>query len=331
MRNGYMERLRLGPALVAATAVAVLTLVMPVPVGAAAAADAPQLEWGAEGCDGTIAIIPTDEETLQPHLPEGFTPIVADEAAGILPPDPRLEAVFGIELFDCSNQTIGDEHSSDAVYASIWTFVEPPSELADPDYPFAFYKWVTLVPDGRQRAVLQRHAVPVANGGGDMGGFVFTPLAAAYDISFTIDGYGHHEIVGGGSMPADGFGGQFVEYSALERTDGYALWRTNYGAEGKHGGTGTARWGEDAFAAEVLGTSEAQAWILAVDDLSFTNGSITIQPGDRGHASARGGTPAGEGRDARRSARRADLPTTGGNLAHGGLVTGLLGLYLARR
>jgi hypothetical protein len=43
-----------------------------------------------------------------PRRSDGFTPIVPRRDRRILPPDPRLEAVFGYEVFQCSDQTVGE-------------------------------------------------------------------------------------------------------------------------------------------------------------------------------------------------------------------------------
>lgn len=55
--------------------------------------------WFLEGCQVVIAVIPVDSEALADHLPDGFAP-QTPEGFG-LPPDPRGDAVMGLEAFTC--------------------------------------------------------------------------------------------------------------------------------------------------------------------------------------------------------------------------------------
>lgn len=235
-----------------------------------------QLTWNAQDCDFAIVLVPTSIDRIQPHVPEGFTPTVPEEAAELLPPDPRMEAVFGYEVFQCAEQTIGEHQANEIAYASLWTFVEPPPDVADPDFPLAFVKWTTLVPDPQQRADLEDLGVPVTDGSADLGDLVVTTAGAAYDATFSLGPEKISYHTSGASNNPTTFQGRFIEYSPLIDRQGLARWRTNFAADQAFGGTATVRWDQEAMAAEVLGTTEAQAWVLAGSGLTFADGSITV-------------------------------------------------------
>lgn len=304
-----------------------------------AAAEGPdiELDWGAHGCDFVIVLVPADADTIQQHLPAGFSPTIPDSEP--LPPDPRMEAVLGYEVFQCAEQTVGRHVAQDGQYAAVWTFVEPPDELADPDRPLTFFKWRTLVPDDDQRAILRDLDVAVSDGAGDISTMMGTPTGTLFDVGFTIQDEDEvtYRATGSTDTPAD-FGGSFVEYSALTDRDGFAAWRTDFGAEDVSAGLGVARWDAGSFAAEVLGTTETQAWMLAGSGLAFTDATITVPrpTGDRpDHASLPANHVPDPGPPSSKSAPTArTLPTTGGGPATGGLValaTAVTGLSMIHR
>lgn len=258
------------------TAVLLAAIALLVGISSPPALATPTYDWDATDCTAVIVIVPTSPEIIQPHVPDGFTPVIPPSVRDMLPPDPRLEAAFGYEVFDCATETIDGRTATDVTYASIWTFVEPPDRLADPDYPFAFYKWLTLVDDDEQRAVLERHGAPVTDGTRDMQQVTITPAGATYDATMTLDDDASYRTTGAGNNPIESFEGNLIEYSALEDRPGYVLWRTRYSAPTAFGGTGVASWDQDALATEILGTTEAQAYILAADGFELSDGSITI-------------------------------------------------------
>lgn len=295
--------------------------------GPAAAQNADiELEWGAQDCDFVIVLLPTGKDTIQPYLPEGFTPTIPENQP--LPPDPRMEAVLGYEVFHCGQQTVGEHVAQDGIYAAVWTFVEPPEGVADPDHPLTFFKFATLVPDDDQRATLADLDVSVSDGSGDMADMAVTSAGALFDVSFTLepDGGSYHAS-GSGSSPAD-FGGSFVEYSPLDGRDGFAAWRTDFAADDAFSGAGVARWDDDAFAAEVLGTTETEGWMLTGQGLRFTDATITVPRTDIDNEPAphaERSDPGSAGRDGQQE--RDALPSTGGGAAAFGafaLLTGWL-------
>lgn len=234
-----------------------------------------ELEWGAHGCDFVIVLVPAEAEAIQEHLPPGFSPTIPDSEP--LPPDPRMEAVLGYEVFQCDEQTVGPHVAEDGHYAAVWTFVEPPDELADPDRPLTFYKWRTLVPDDDQRTMLRDLDVAVSDGAGDTSTMTTNPTGTLFDVAFTLQDEDDvtYRATGSTNTPAD-FGGSFVEYSELTDRDGFAAWRTDFAAEDVSAGLGVARWDAGSFAAEVLGTTETEAWMLAGSGLAFTDATITV-------------------------------------------------------
>lgn len=278
-----------------------------------------QLAWEADDCAFTIVLIPTSQDTIQPHIPDGFTPTVPEKAASLLPPDPRLEAVFGYEVFRCATQTIGDHRADDVAYASLWTFVEPPDDLADPDFPLAFFKWTTMTPDAAQRSELEALDVRVVDGEADLAGLAVTSAGAAYDVTFTLGSDQITYRTSGLSNNPTTFEGRFIEYSPLDGRAGFARWRTDFAADVAFGGTAVARWDQDAFATRVLGTTEAQAWVLAGSGLIFSDGSITV-PQPRGAPGDPGDDRAQPGRDSAPDRGEGSLPATGGGAGWLGLI-----------
>lgn len=279
-----------------------------------------QLQWNAEDCDFAIVLVPASRDTIQPHVPEGFTPTVPEEAAQLLPPDPRMEAVFGYEVLRCVTQTVGEHLAEDVAYASLWTFVEPPARLADPDFPLAFIKWTTMTPDPDQRRTLDDLDVPVVDGSADLTDLVVTPVGAGYDVTFHLGAEQVSYRTTGTSNNPTTFEGRFIEYSPLaHRNDGFARWRTHFTADLAFGGSAIARWDQDAFATQVLGKTEAQAWVLAGSGLTFADGTITVPlPGaaapDSDHP------PPSKGQPASGPQRTGALPATGAAMAWPGML-----------
>lgn len=273
-----------------------------------------QLPWNAQDCDFAIVLVPTSIDRIQPHVPEGFTPTVPEEAAELLPPDPRMEAVFGYEVLHCAEQTIGEHQTNEIAYASLWTFVEPSPDVADPDFPLAFVKWITLVPDPQQRADLEALGVPVTSGSADLSGLVVTAAGAAYDATFSLGPEKISYRTSGVSNNPTTFQGRFIEYSPLIDRPGLARWRTHFAADQAFGGTAVVRWDQDAMATEVLGTTEAQAWVLAGSGLTFADGSITV-PAQAPAPSNQHQDGPRPGQDAIPAGENGELPASGGGTA----------------
>lgn len=243
------------------------------PLAAAKSRPANSIPWGLSGCDAVIALIPIDRASVQPHLPEGFAPVVPDSVRALLPPDPRLDAVMGLEALAC-DKGIGLRREVDGMkYGSYWTFVEPPARLADEDYPLSFFKWDTLVPDEPRRKFLKARGLSVFNGDTNFASWNTTPVGISFDVTLDLQGSGSHRFVGAAGAPVD-FNGTFVEFTKARR--GLSAWRTAYDAATALGGTGIVEMEPGSFPAEVAGAERAQSYFLVGTGVNFTDGRIAF-------------------------------------------------------
>lgn len=231
------------------------------------------IPWGLSGCRAVIALIPVDPEAIEEHLPAGFSAVVPDSVRAVLPPDPRLQAVLGLEALGCEAGVGVKSTLTDVDYGSIWTFVEPPAELADPDHPLSFFKWETLVTDPASRRLLSSRGVPVTNGEADFASWNETPLGIGLDVSLRLGEDTTHRFVGAAGAPTE-FTGAFIEFSPARGS--LSEWRTIYDAEVAYGGGGLVEMEPGSFPAEVAGENDAQAYFLVTTGLDFTEASITI-------------------------------------------------------
>lgn len=231
------------------------------------------ISWGLTDCDAIIALVPIEADSVQPHLPRGFTAIVPDSVRALLPPDPRLEAVMGIEALVCQNGTGLAQDVAAMDYGSVWTFVEPPASLADESYPLSFFKWDTLVPDQPRRRFLSSRGLPVVDGDANLSSWYITPAGIVFDATLELKGGGSHRLTGAAGAPIE-FTGRLIEFQ--KGRGGLAEWRTAYGAATALGGGGTVELEGGSFPAEVVGAQRAQAYFLVGTGVDFTDGSITF-------------------------------------------------------
>lgn len=231
------------------------------------------IPWGLTACEGVIALIPVDADSVQAHLPNGFTAVVPDSVRTLLPPDPRLDAVFGLEGLACE-KGVGLRGDVDGMqYGSYWTFVKPPERLTDDAYPLSFYKWDTLVPDQPRRDFLAARGLRVFGGGTTFTSWEPTPVGIAFDVTLDLKRSGSHRFLGAAGAPID-FSGTFVEFTKARK--GLAAWRTAYDSTRAVGGAGIVEMEADSFPAQVVGSVRAQSYFLVASGVNFTDASITF-------------------------------------------------------
>lgn len=233
------------------------------------------IDWGLSGCHGLVVLIPVAAETLEPHLPEGFTAVMPDSVAATLPPDPRLQAVLGLELLECDEGAGLHGPIEGLDYASFWTFVDPPAALEGRGHDLSFVKWDTLVPDEDRRDLLQDHGLAARDG--DVTIDEWHPLAlesgVAFDAGWTFADGEEYRFSGAAAAPMD-FQGTFIEYTTASA--GLAEWETTFHAPTAFGGAGIAELAPDGWPAEVLGTTRADAYFLVPVDLDFTDATLML-------------------------------------------------------
>ncbi|MEX2291828.1 MAG: hypothetical protein WD794_16065 [Mycobacteriales bacterium] len=261
----------------------VAAVALSAPASAAGGQPGRTLEWGLTDCRGVVALIPVDRATLQPHLPAGFSPTLPPSVAALLPPDPRLEAVLGLEVFDCvqGEGLHGPVEGLD--YASFWTFVEPPAHLADHGKQLTFFKWDTLVPDEPRRELLREYGVPARDGhvALDLWSDEVVPStgsgapAVALDAGWSFDGGERYTFTGVATAPVE-FAGSFVEYG--HAGTGLAKWATDYRSLRALGGAGAVTLDPAGFPAQALGRTVTDAYFLVLTGLDFVDGQITLPP-----------------------------------------------------
>lgn len=228
------------------------------------------IPWGLKNCEAVIAVIPIESEQIDGYLPKGFTAVIPPEAGSLLPPDPRLDAAFGVEALSCESGHGLKGQVADLDYGSVWTFVEPPEALKDPSYPFAFVKWDTLVPDAPRRDVLTKMGFPARDGSvaANYLGTVNAGLGYNVDLSLGDEQYSFK----GGSVAPVVFSGKFIEYMPGSR--GIGEWRTDFSASSAYGGSGLMTLDPDSLAAEVVGATEVQAYFLVAVGMTFSHASF---------------------------------------------------------
>jgi hypothetical protein len=276
-------RTRLIHALLAAAA----SVALSTPASAAGGQPGRTLEWGLTDCRGVVALIPTQKATLQPHLPGGFSPTLPPSVAALLPPDPRLEAVLGLEVLDCVEGAGLHGPVQGLDYASFWTFVQPPVHLRNHGKQLTFFKWDTLVPDEPRRELLREYGVPARDGRvtvdlwsdevvASTGSGVGAP-AVALDAGWSFDGGERYRFTGVATAPVE-FAGSFVEYGPAGT--GLAEWTTDYRSRRALGGAGTVTMEPAGFPARMLGRTVTDAYFLVPTGLDFFDGQITLPPKD---------------------------------------------------
>lgn len=259
---------------------------MPPSMRASAGEDGRTIDWGLSGCRGLVVLVPTSPESLEAHLPAGFTATMPDSVAELLPPDPRLEAVLGLEVLDCEEGAGLHGPVQGLDYASFWTFVEPPEGHDDRGHDLSFVKWDTLVPDEPRRDLLVDHGLAARDG--EVSFDLWSPLdpgaGVGFDAGWTFADGETYRFIGAAAVPVD-FNGSFVEYAPA--SVGLAEWETSYRSASAFGGQGLAELDADGWPAEVLGDTLVDAYFLVPSDLDFYDATITLPPGSRAPAAAR--------------------------------------------
>lgn len=265
------------PTLTSRRTVASLLIALVVAAPSAFAAPRPAtLPWELKGCDALIVLIPAEPAALAPHLPKGFTANVPASVAALLPPDPRLRAVVGLEIFKCASGSVL-KGSQDAIdYASFWTFAEPPPGTPGREkYDLTFVKWDTLIPDQPRRDLLARYGLPAQDGKGALdlwGGRTAHPSAyrpdlgpGAFASTWTMGGESYR-FAGATGSPVT-FRGRFVEYQA--GAGGITQWQSRYNAAAATGGSGVVSLHAGGLPARILGVTTAQGYYLVPTGLDF--------------------------------------------------------------
>lgn len=232
-------------------------------------AEAMTLAWSLESCRAAVGVVPVPAASLAAHLPPGFTPLAPADIG--LPPDPRGDAVIAFEVFRCAAAHAGGETVEDAAHGGVFTFVDPPAELVDPEVDFFhFYRWDTLLASSTMRAFFAEAGAPVFDGtasisaGGAPGGG--GPLQAMLDVNGTS-----FTLVGASQGQSGSFGGTFKEFFATAQ--GFPAWKTT-GLSPFGQGAGTVQ-ASGGLGEALLGGEPVAAYVVFVEDVSFVNGTAS--------------------------------------------------------
>jgi hypothetical protein len=248
----------------------------------ASAAPPRSLEWRLTGCDGVVALVPSTPQALQPHLPAGFTAFVPPAVAAALPPDPRLRAVVGLEVFDCAEGSGLRGSVGRQQYASVFTFVQPPAHLRNKGFDLDFFKWETLVPDTPRREALAAAGLPVEDGSValDLASARTSSASPVYavDATWRTASGGRHRFTGAAAAPTT-FAGTFVEYQRA--TGGLAEWQSRYGAPAANGGGGRVELAPGSLPARILGAQSSDAYLLVPSQVDFRGRTVLPRGGRR--------------------------------------------------
>lgn len=240
------------------------------------------LEWGLSDCRGVIGLIPVEAAAVRAHLPPGFAPVLPDSVAALLPPDPRLDAVLGLEVLDCARGVGLHGWLEELDYASFWTFVEPPARLRDHGQELAFFKWDTLVPDRDRRDLLRRYGLAARGGEVDLTlwsddavGGASADAGVAFEAGWSFSDGERYRFTGAAAAPVS-FAGSFIEFT--QASSGLAEWVTRYRSDRAVAGAGTVTLDPRGLPARMLGRISSDAYFLVPSGLDFFGSRIDLPP-----------------------------------------------------
>ncbi len=231
-----------------------------------------EVPWGIRDCEVFLGLIPVDADALSDRLPDGFRAVSPQEFG--LPPDPRGDAILGVEAFSCAEVDGVNGTVTDAPYASIFVPVEAPQELRDDRFTFTFLKFETLVPDAETRSLLQDHGIPALDG--DVNRAVSAPTGPAFSVGLELgdEVYGLHGAMGPSNAQfEDGFA--FQEWTPTP--DGLATWTTSHASgDAMHNSFGYVKLDPNGWPAEVVGDTRADAYLLHGTGVVFEDAVLTL-------------------------------------------------------
>ena len=232
------------------------------------------LPWGLSGCTFVIAVVPVQASALQDKLPEGFRALTPAEAG--LPSDMQGDANLGVEAWRCA-EGVGLNASAplnDVAYGAVFSFVEPPADVAVNGSQLHFVKWDVLVPDPDRRALLQEHGVPAQEGNATFSRFQPVGPGNAFDVALELNGT--WSLRGTAANPDASLAAfSFSEYT--QTPHGLAVWTTNGTSESGASGAGVLT-STSGFFREVVGSDRAQAYYLAGTGGALVNGTLRLPP-----------------------------------------------------
>lgn len=240
--------------------------------------------WDLTGCRNALIAVPVSADALQPHLPEGFTP-VAPSAAGLPAElDALGDAILGFETFTCAEAAGLNGTIPDAPYGSVFAWVNPPEHLRDPLADIAhFVKWDTVLADGGLRSTLAALGAPVREGLStfDLPAAVPTgsgsPDPDLFAQLYFDDGSESFAINGAPKASQTPLAGTFVEFTATA-DGGLVKWRASAASDSMTVGPGYVKVNALGMPLEVLGSDRAPGVILRMNGLAFTNTSVEYIP-----------------------------------------------------
>lgn len=233
------------------------------------------MPWRLDECQYAIAIVPADPAAFADRVPEGFRVLAVNEIPGLpAREEPRARGNLGIETFACAGGSGVNETANltDVQYGSVFTFVEPPAALRDPNATYHFVKFEVLVPDAERQALLVAEDIPAMNGTAVFSRYQDVGPASVVQSRLALlnDTY---DLEAASGAPMEALASiSFVEFSVGEH--GFTIWHANVTSSAVTGGVGQLLVGEESWVADVVGT-RVQAYYLAGRG-SLTEGSIKI-------------------------------------------------------
>lgn len=231
------------------------------------------LAWTLTDCNAIVALVPVSAAAVQPHLPPGFTP--ASFAESGLPPDPRGEAVVGVEGWTCKSGLGLHGAVENIDYASLFAIVHPPANLSAKGSKFQFVKWQVGVPDADRRAALAGAGASAVDAKLEMARFDTTP--AGIDLMASLAFNGTYELQAAASAPATATDPEMARFTFTEfqpaANGTFVTWTGTL--ENPHGfdGGGTLAL-PPGILADIAGASNVQAYYLVATSASLVSGTI---------------------------------------------------------
>lgn len=228
------------------------------------------LPWTLSDCQAAVIFFDVPAERVQPHLPEGFSPVPVAQGLADQSVNPTDGGSFGVEMFTCESGTGLNETVEGIVYGSYFAFATPPADLAHSDVDYHFVKWDTVIPDETRREHLERYGAPVHNGSASFG--TFTLQGPIGSMAGTLEMNGTHHFSGDTVAPGPDQV-RFVEY--METPGGLMAWTMHATTTASGLGPGSYTPAPGSLAAEVLGTGLSDGNLMMFTG-AFETGEIRL-------------------------------------------------------
>lgn len=229
----------------------------PEPAALAAPAPPGALDWSMADCESVTWSVPVLASSLQPHLPDGFTPAGGGAGGGVeagAPAAAGQAATLGFRAVECAAGFGQGEILRSVQSGALFTPVLPPAELRDDRFGARYaFAWGVLVAHEPWRAAADGWGLPVHDGGAFAG-----PTAQGWTGALAMDQVGSF-TVSGRTVEAEHAVPAFEARTITPGARGFALWDATVADVRVATGVGAWTVDPESWVAAVLGTTQGVA------------------------------------------------------------------------